>query len=159
MSKGKWVTLQRKKKVDYIFNKLPKRFADFLVRITDKDPQFCFVCGFYIPFSQRDKTKKPNKKSDPCHEDCFNRSVKFANIHGKLNEDSELICWIDKGEPMSKQPICRNRVRNNPDSIAYHIAQKHPDLIEPFSFVEPGMGIEYKEFRKEMFLRPDGRKF
>lgn len=159
MSKGKWNLIFRKKKADFIFIKLPLKFKLFFDRISDKDPQYCFVCGFYIPFSQRntEEIKKPTKKSEPCHTTCFNLNIKFENIHEKLNENSALICRIDKGSVTSKQPICRNRVLNNANSIMYHITQKHPGWSEEFSCVEPGS--EYNEFRKNHFLKPDGRNF
>lgn len=157
----------KKKRQDIQFTKVSKSWMIFWDIIEDDSPKCCFMCGYYIAPSQRQEpdVKQPFKLGDLCHVLCFNNNIKMDDVTKKLNPKSNLICHIDV-PTATNQILCRKRVFNDPSSILTHLYE-HKGLILPnlksnddfIEFWNINMNIDWKVFRNENFLKPNGEPF
>jgi len=116
----------------------PNVFRYFWELIYDKNPEYCTICGFYIPISLRtpEYSERPAKDTDLVHIDCFNRHVKYNDIFKRVTDETHLICSFDSisseinGESYDymtnfRQKICRTKVLNNQDELINHLKKEH----------------------------------
>lgn len=144
--------VERKKIRDRNEFRISSKLIDFFLLITDLSPQYCFLCGYYIPTRLREtEVKKPFKNGDFIHEDCFNRIMKVKHLKERLNPESELICHIDLGWGVQPIPVCRDRVKNTQVDIQNHCKKHGFDHIQE--------GFDWKQQRNQFFLKPNGKPF
>lgn len=164
---------QRKAKQDAIARKTADQFFLFWDVVLDDNPQYCFVCGYYIRPSLRSGdpsyVQKRYKNGDYCHTQCFYKNITVDDAEKKLNPESLLICHLDLGLNMESNPVCRQRVLNTPKDILIHYL-RHRNILEPnWTHMENhgsieehwqnNYGIDWKDFRNLHFLKPTGQPF
>lgn len=135
------------------YKKLIKGWGDFWDMCMDVNPQYCFLCGYYlIPKMRNDKEriKHPYKNGEPVHAYCWNKEMTVDRTVAKLNEKAELICFADNGWSMNGK-VCRQRIKNNVEVLRHHLGENH--LAE---FTHEG-NLEF--LRAIYTLKPNGRKF
>ncbi len=139
--------------LDKQYKKLFKNWSDFWDLCLDTNPRYCFICGYYmIPKMRNDKDriKMPYKRGDPVHSYCFTKESTVERMTGKLNPESELICFIEKGWSISGS-VCRLRVKNTVEAIRNHLGEFHSK-----EFTHEG-NLEF--LRAIYFLKPNGKSF
>ena len=132
-----WTThtqLERKRLREKISRMISPKFIAFWNLVTDYNPRYCFLCGFYIPVGDREiYADQPFKNGELVHNVCFKKLMQIKHINDRINPQFELICHLDVGWSIQSKPICRERVKNNPGGIRNHLIEKHqwnsiPDL-------------------------------
>lgn len=168
-----------------ISKRLSPKWIDFWNLVTDLNPRYCFLCGFYIPVIDREiYAEQPFKNGELVHNECFKKLMQIKHINDRINPDSELICHLDLGWGIQTKPICRTRVKNSPGEIRQHMMEKHgwhlipelelKEILSDKKITEKEKIAYYKEnpiqwfydnqliwkdFRNMHFLKPNGKAF
>jgi hypothetical protein len=135
------------------YKKVFKSWGDFWDMCLDTNPQYCFLCGYYILPKMRndkDRIKRPYKNGDVVHAYCFQKESTVERMTGKLNDKAELICHADKGWSMTGK-VCRVRIKNDVEVLRHHLGEFHSA-----EFTHEG-NLEF--LRAIYTLKPNGRKF
>ena len=142
-----------------ISKKLYPKWIDFWNLISDSYhltlPEYCFICGYYIPISQRENyAKRPFKNGDLVHESCWKNKMSIKEVYHKLTPDTMLICFLDRPFMFDKiqvKPLCRLRIKNDEEEIRKHIKQHNENLTYTHR--------DWKQIRADHFLKPNGKAF
>lgn len=169
--------------LEKIWKRISPKWIDFWNLVTDYNPRYCFLCGFYIPVGDREiYADQPFKNGEIVHNGCFTKLMLIKHINDRINPQSELICHMDLGWGIQTKPICRDRVKNNPGDIRMHLINKHgwgsveTKMIKELNTVK-NIGekqkfyllnpiewfldyqLIWKSFRNIHFLKPTGKAF
>ena len=141
----------------------PNVFKYFWELISDKDPEFCAICGFYIPVSLRtpEHSERTSKDADLVHIDCFNQHVKYNDIFKRITEETLLICsfesidhnWIGEYNYLTdfRLKICRAKVFNNANDLLDHLIKTHG--------FNSNYRNDWQRIRYNYFLKPNCKSF